>query len=342
MRDLLLAMTLAVCACVLGMVPGSASAQRIQSVTFHPDGERLVFAFGRRANDLRLAEVELKSERIRYFERKKLDPNDGYWDSPRFSPDGKAIVFVIKDKGVDQQLALLDSDGMNARKITSAPGRRSYPSFSPDGKRIIYGRAREGSSSTGFGFYDIFELDLNTGTETQLSNLGLYSLIGIRYAGDENSLIFSAESPSEYWVTREHPNFWQEYRKRYRENVVFTADKRNIGLHDFVPLFQFGDLSKVHDVSADGMTMLLVARVNHLREDPELRTYGYDLFVRKGEAITRVSRFRNIYAGALAADGSRVALVGPRIKTRGYGDTTIWTVNADGTGLRELKLDLQD
>ena len=64
--------------------------------------------------------------------------------APRWSPDGKQIVFQKRDPLDSQrgQLAMINADGTHLRQLTELPhaGRDTNPAFSPDGTSILFRR----------------------------------------------------------------------------------------------------------------------------------------------------------------------------------------------------------
>jgi Tol biopolymer transport system component len=67
---------------------------------------------------------------------KLLDPDPRFAQSPKFTPDGKALVYVIHEKGTDN-LWWQPLDGSPGRQITSFQGDTiQYFLFSPDGKTL--------------------------------------------------------------------------------------------------------------------------------------------------------------------------------------------------------------
>ena len=62
--------------------------------------------------------------------------------SPNFSPDGRKITYVTWSDAEKGAVWIADSDGSNARKITSVPDQYANPVFSPDNERVAYLKGR--------------------------------------------------------------------------------------------------------------------------------------------------------------------------------------------------------
>ncbi|HEX8297399.1 MAG TPA: M28 family peptidase [Chthoniobacteraceae bacterium] len=91
----------------------------------------------------------------------RLTNAPGYDAEAAFSPDGKQIVFTSLRDGWTRELSpeekarrekdpawfgdiwIMDADGANQRRLTTAPGYDGGPFFSPDGQRIVWRRFDE-------------------------------------------------------------------------------------------------------------------------------------------------------------------------------------------------------
>ncbi len=64
--------------------------------------------------------------------------------APRFSPDGRTLVFSMAVNG-NTDIYTLDLGSKRLARLTSQPGIETSPSFSPDGSRIVFESDRGGS-----------------------------------------------------------------------------------------------------------------------------------------------------------------------------------------------------
>jgi TolB protein len=112
---------------------------RPELVGFHPDvspdGGKIAFT-GQEGGLFRIWTMNIDGSNPQKIEATN-------WQSePRFSPDGKQLVFrQAHSSGTGQDLYIASSDGSDARVLvrsTSASNNPAAPSWSPDGKRIIY------------------------------------------------------------------------------------------------------------------------------------------------------------------------------------------------------------
>ncbi|HEX8464009.1 MAG TPA: hypothetical protein VF627_05260 [Abditibacterium sp.] len=69
--------------------------------------------------------------------KKKLTNNRFDDNQPRFSSDGRSIVFVSERDG-SPEIYTMNSDGSQQKRMTFGRGVNSGPCFSPDGKRIVF------------------------------------------------------------------------------------------------------------------------------------------------------------------------------------------------------------
>lgn len=68
---------------------------------------------------------------------------NGWYEDPRWSPDGSRIVFSETVDG-NADLYLMDADGTHVRRLTDEPAEDRYPSWSPDGRFIAFSTGSRG------------------------------------------------------------------------------------------------------------------------------------------------------------------------------------------------------
>ncbi|MFI5042334.1 MAG: TolB family protein, partial [Acidimicrobiales bacterium] len=107
------------------------------SAAFSPDGTQLVFlrVHGVVATSWPIATMDLASGRV-----VELSSTAGIGpDRPRWSADGKQIVFSVLDKMRNgSAVFIVDADGQNLRQLSSSKLPARLPDWSPDGSRIVF------------------------------------------------------------------------------------------------------------------------------------------------------------------------------------------------------------
>lgn len=102
-----------------------------------PDGSRIVFnTVGEGGRDLYLLDLST-------FEVTRVAATAEYEVAPKFSPDGKAVVYAAGRPGDRaDHLFLRSVDGTNVKQITAEDANDCTPAFSPDGSWIVFARDR--------------------------------------------------------------------------------------------------------------------------------------------------------------------------------------------------------
>jgi len=134
----------------------------VLSPSFSPDGTRIVFANRAADGPTSLWTVESTGENV-----KLLFAGPNTIVSADWSPDGRTIAFAM---AVDQpdayEIFLMDADGTNVRQLTRGlEGVGGSLDWSPDGKYLLI-------YAGPFGDKDIFRIDVEAKTASQLTNGG--------------------------------------------------------------------------------------------------------------------------------------------------------------------------
>jgi len=106
-----------------------------------PDGRKIAFSSNHAlsSDEVRaLWVVDLETSHISRLPVPKERPYPSTDVHPAWSPDGKSIAFQTNRGGGERRTSIwvIDSDGSNARRLTTAVGE--FPSWSPDGTRIAF------------------------------------------------------------------------------------------------------------------------------------------------------------------------------------------------------------
>ena len=125
----------------------------------------------------------------------RLTSGMGYDAQPRFSPDGKRLVF-FSDRAGGDNLYVSNADGTGIRRITyGIQGTHVSPEWMPDGKYVV-----ASSAAGGFGAWKLTMYDVQGGTGVMLTrNSGGTAFLGAAPSPDGRYIYYaSRQGPWEY------------------------------------------------------------------------------------------------------------------------------------------------
>ena len=137
--------------------------EMVHNLDVAPNGNSIIYPkYGYGQNQSLLFDIwhyDLRSKN-----KKKLT-NSLRANYPKFSPDGKTILFVAH-KNSNSQLYIMNSDGTNIRQLTNYKGEVQIitPAWSPDGKFVAFAKSDDD------GFMDLHIYNLKEKSEKQLTN----------------------------------------------------------------------------------------------------------------------------------------------------------------------------
>ena len=195
----------------------------ISNLSFSYDGKKVLFD---RCRDVgcQIQVYDLETGELAAYQ----SPANERWTMGKYSYDGKKITFSVipikftgsLDLG-EMQIAVMDADGRNYKKVTTGPGAKLYPTFSHNGKKILYAcaaRIRE-SGHTPAADYDAWEVNLETGRQTQLTFFEYFYMGSLTYFPDDERFIYYGEGPSVFEGVRRSFPFEEAFKKKMVELV---------------------------------------------------------------------------------------------------------------------------
>ncbi|PKN65259.1 MAG: hypothetical protein CVU54_18885 [Deltaproteobacteria bacterium HGW-Deltaproteobacteria-12] len=182
----------------------------IANLSFNHNGKKVVF--DRCKNDgCQIQVYDLETGELAAYQ----SPQNERWTMGKYSYDGKRIAFsVIPIKPNDEldlgamQIAVMDADGKNYKKVTTGHGAKLYPAFSHNGKKILYAcaaRIRE-KGKTPAADYDAWEVDLTTAKQTRLTYFEYFYMGYLTYFPDDERYIYYGELPAVCEGVRSYQN----------------------------------------------------------------------------------------------------------------------------------------
>lgn len=215
------------------------------SLDVSPDGQTIVFEM--------LGDIY--SMPIGGGEAKLLVGGRSYDGMPRFSPDGKRIVFISDRSGADNVWTCA-ADGTDLKAISQGKNTQWLsPTFTPDGNYIV--------AAKGDGYLPSFNLqmfDVKGGTGLGVGPAGLLpgTLNDVRVGRNAPSRMGIVSSPDgKYFFFTERKGPWQYNEDNLAQTQVFRMDRTN-GKIEVVTSEDGGAMRPL--VSPDGKTLLYFTR----------------------------------------------------------------------------------
>ncbi len=151
--------------------------------------------------------------------------------TPRFSPDGKKILYLSYKNNIPQVFTL-DLKTNRTNLLGNFPGMSFAPRFSPDGKNVIMSIAKDGKTH-------IYEFNLKTRKKKQITRGGaIYT--SPCYSPDGNKIVFNSDMSGQrrlYVMNKDGTNInrissigsYAEPNWSKTGNIVFTKISREFG-----------------------------------------------------------------------------------------------------------------
>ncbi len=154
----------------------AAGVRAVQTPQLSPDGRALVFG----------AASYLWRQALAGGPAQRLTHSDVLESSPAFSPDGRSIAYVSRDRGNDSVL-LRNLARDETRTLHTGAGIGSLLSFSRDGKRLL------ATINRGFLDESVIAIDVASGASAPLFTVGLWAPRP-SFSSDGRSVYYSSDS----------------------------------------------------------------------------------------------------------------------------------------------------
>ncbi|MBX3251312.1 MAG: PD40 domain-containing protein [Myxococcales bacterium] len=178
------------------------NGRRARQPELSPDGRRLAFTQnGAGTTHLMIADVSDVEGTARVLRRSRRYEQVF---TPRWSPDGRTLAVSLWSPGGFRDVALVDAETGETRRVTNDRAMDLGPAFSPDGRWLFF-------SSDRTGIANIYAYELVTGALRQVTNVvgGAYSP---DVSADGQRLVYLGYTTRGFdlWTIELDPSRWRE------------------------------------------------------------------------------------------------------------------------------------
>jgi len=156
-----------------------------ESPKISPDGSRIAFGSARTGRyEMWIADQEGKNQR-------QLTDSPNTPGSPRFSPDGKQVVYDAQTGDTNRDIFVVSVEGGAPRRLTADASRENLPAWSADGEWIYFASNRAGD-------FNLWKMPAGGGAAVQITKQGAFG----SFAAPDGKTIF-------YSKGRDAPGLWR-------------------------------------------------------------------------------------------------------------------------------------
>lgn len=280
-----------------------------------------------------------------------------YVSDPQVSPDESRIVYVrnFKDIMTDRNLSNLwitNFDGSRNQPLTTGNQNDFSPRWSPDGKHLLYKSNKDGSTQLYLRWMD-------SGAESKLTNLQKstgtpsWSPDGKRIA----FTMFVSEKPKPFTTMPGKPEGaeWNDPPK-YIDKLKYRSDGSGYTKDGYSQLFTMSrdggtprqitfeeeNHGSTPEWTKDGTSILFSANLHEDNDYNPRNSEIYKVDLKSLEVAALTDRNGSDGSPKISPDGKKIAYLGNNENYKGYQVTRLYTMNLDGSGIKEISTDFDN